>query len=738
FVLGIIKPKIYLPFNVEDQDIEHIIAHEQAHIKRKDHWWKPLGFLLLAIHWFNPLMWLSYVLLCRDIELACDEKVVRELNNEQRTDYSQALLTCSVNRRMITACPLAFGAVGVKTRVKSVLNYKKPAFWIIAVAVIASIVLAVCFLTNPYSGKDINDRMKITIDMAIANENYSEHYDGQFSTCAYDIFETKKSFSETTVYALVLYEEFKLENGNINIVSGSSGPVVLTVDTSDRGESTTYYVKEYWTPRDGSYYSNDIKEKFPKKMWSKVFNVSENIDSLEKQCLRSAQEYFDGMTNTPPETLKDIEGFKLDSIATSAKSVLIAGIDTYSRQGRIGSNLLQELADLKISVSPVANDSDEERFAYNTLVLQTEQEVRQTSYQSLPGIYIHFDCDFTEVWIRTIWNKSCVYSVNDPQAAELIYSRITNYVSKISEQSTSSKLIYDRILYGNKNGKITSFSDEYRSARPENFDLASEAIRHDEIHAVVTDATINAIKASYPMFFDLPTESGLVVYIYQMAQCSYSCILVPGKPEDYDRWELCDTTSVGIAEMRIIIHCYLSSGVSKDNIVICAMQNPLSSHCYNIDEAYCKNLSTLFWSDFPPVEATNISSDLESTSFNKAIDTASFDIDGDGKEEKCILYNAIHSDRLSFGTYTFIMSAYEDGELKYFNMFSTRHIKMNFQQDKNGKTTLSVIDFNNEQFTIDIAVKDGNIALNNDNLHISYWGKQGVDSPFAVKYSKDT
>ena len=149
FVLGIIKPKIYLPYHMDGQDLSHVVSHEQAHIRRRDHWWKPLGFLLLTIHWFNPLMWLAYVLLCRDIELACDEKVIKELDNEQRADYAQALVVCSVNRRMIAACPLAFGEIGVKDRVKSVMNYKKPEFWIIFLAVIACVIVAVCFLTNP-------------------------------------------------------------------------------------------------------------------------------------------------------------------------------------------------------------------------------------------------------------------------------------------------------------------------------------------------------------------------------------------------------------------------------------------------------------------------------------------------------------------------------------------------------------------------------------------------------------
>ena len=149
FVLGVLRPRIYLPYHMDSRDREQVIAHEQAHLRRGDHVWKPLGFLLLTIHWFNPLLWLSYVLLCRDIELACDEKVIKNLSCGQRADYMQALVTCSVNRRRIAACPLAFGEIGVKERVKSVMNYKKPTFWIILLAVAVCVVLAVCFLTNP-------------------------------------------------------------------------------------------------------------------------------------------------------------------------------------------------------------------------------------------------------------------------------------------------------------------------------------------------------------------------------------------------------------------------------------------------------------------------------------------------------------------------------------------------------------------------------------------------------------
>lgn len=151
FVFGVIKPKIYLPMHMDEGTAAHVIAHERAHLARRDHWWKVLGYLVLALHWFNPLVWVAYILFCRDIELACDEKVVKGLDGAARADYSQALLSCAAPRRAVAACPLAFGEGNIKTRVKSALHYKKPAFWVAAAAVLAVVIVAVCFLTNPKS-----------------------------------------------------------------------------------------------------------------------------------------------------------------------------------------------------------------------------------------------------------------------------------------------------------------------------------------------------------------------------------------------------------------------------------------------------------------------------------------------------------------------------------------------------------------------------------------------------------
>ncbi len=291
FVLGIMRPKIYLPFNMSGQDVEHVIAHERAHLKRKDHLWKPLGFLILTLHWFNPLLWLGYVLLCRDIELACDEKVVKDLNNEQRADYSQALLTCSVNRRMIAACPLAFGESGVKDRVKAVLNYKKPAFWVVIVSIIASAVVAVCFLTNPTSVR-----------------------------------------------------------------------------------------------------------------------------------------------------LAEIEFEKLDGYLYEHTAVMVSDGENYRYVGAVEDTVIRELFDIKISKKEVTLRRDEGRDKTNTLILNiaTEEQEILTSY--IGGIDVHFNADFSEVWVDNNVKSTLSYKVLNPEKAKEIYEAIAGTKESAAKPIASSLL----------------------------------------------------------------------------------------------------------------------------------------------------------------------------------------------------------------------------------------------------------------------------------------------------------
>ena len=153
FVLGVLAPRIYVPETVSEQDFPQVLAHERCHIRRWDHVWKPLAFLLLAVNWFNPVLWAAYVLLGRDMERACDEMVLKNATPAQRAAYSRALVACAAQPKMAAVCPLAFGEVAVKERVKNVLNYKKPALWAVILLVVAAAIIGVCLLTKPAEDK---------------------------------------------------------------------------------------------------------------------------------------------------------------------------------------------------------------------------------------------------------------------------------------------------------------------------------------------------------------------------------------------------------------------------------------------------------------------------------------------------------------------------------------------------------------------------------------------------------
>ena len=213
FILGIIKPLIYVPSSMDGKTLDYVITHEAAHIKRRDHWWKPLGFLLLSVYWFNPFCWLAYILLCRDIEMACDEKVIRDMDKGSVAAYSQAILDCSFPRRSIAACPLAFGEVGVKERVKSVLNYKKPAFCIVIVAVLVCIVVAVCFGTNPLKH---DDGTKWDCSVSCIEASTQNHYVINYSDVKVSSRTGTLTFQNRNGFDIIVHI---LQEGEIEVVS---------------------------------------------------------------------------------------------------------------------------------------------------------------------------------------------------------------------------------------------------------------------------------------------------------------------------------------------------------------------------------------------------------------------------------------------------------------------------------------------------------------------------------------
>ncbi|MBE6730151.1 MAG: M56 family metallopeptidase [Ruminococcaceae bacterium] len=699
FVLGLVKPKIYLPFNISSQDMSHVIAHEQAHIRRKDHLCKPLGFLLLAIYWFNPLMWVGYILLCRDIELACDEKVIKELSTEQKADYSQALLNSSINRRTIAACPLAFGEVGVKSRVKSVLSYKKPAFWLIIISIIICAFAAVCFLTNPATSIDAD--MASFIEEQIMKHHHGGYKSGEFCCTSFKVLGTKKDKENTTVYMWVLYSEYDKVNGKIEDVSGAHIPTVITVKRID---SAQYELTEYWEPRDGAYNAEDIKGKFPWYLHSKALDSQRYIKAQRADCDKKAQEYFS---------------------------------DTYESNS-------DELYDIKVilprAFNPIEIVYDDGRYSFvqtvdtaPTYILSENMQLRESREGNVSapiGIFEEITLDGDNFDSR--FSSHPDYSWIAGDTLESLKNNNKRIWQLYSTRKTDPSGLY--ILLEQKDGGFYIGYGYYNcnSANPINKDdshirwlykLESIDITDvggaDEAINTVTSSDLEELKNKFPAYFDLNTSKGLNVYIWQMAENSYSCGLLPAKDTDYTQEELWDLhkASASLEEMRAIIMSYIPN-ISQSDIEVLPIQMPHSSYIYNIDDTYKENLVNLFWENFPVIVAA---------SYSYAIDTAVFDIDGDGTDEQCTLGHGPTS-----GLFTFTFLVTENGEPEYFNIFHTQHLNLRFEKNENNIMMLLGESEGNTRY-MSMHIDGENIVITCDEQDLIYWGEQGLHSPFIPK-----
>ena len=310
FIFGIFKPKIYLPSNIEDNQKEFVLLHEKAHLSRHDNLWKPIGFILLAIYWFNPLVWIAYHLFSKDIELATDEKVINNLNNDEIKDYSKTLLSFSMikSNLMIKTCPVAFGEVGVKDRIKAVLSYKKPSFWIILLAIISCIAVSVCFFTKQKEEEDY--LYDIAIDYLKEkytkedNEHYSDKDDYQIFF-DYEGFGTSAEGNNKYAYMWVSEESYYAEDGEVKIGSGSSMAYKVTF-SGDKVISVE-------NPKDGTYYVPSINEMFPKGIAKKILNYNFDNSKLEKM----VEEHYSYLNNS------------LSSQSEKKEYQNIMGYDTY-------------------------------------------------------------------------------------------------------------------------------------------------------------------------------------------------------------------------------------------------------------------------------------------------------------------------------------------------------------------------------------------------------------------------
>ena len=557
FVLGIIKPKIYLPFNMNGQDMEHVIAHEQAHIRRKDYLWKPLGFLILTLHWFNPMVWLGYVLLCRDIELACDERVVKELNNEQRADYSEALLSCSVNRRMIAACPLAFGEVGVKNRVKSVLNYKKPAFWIIIVAVIVSITVAVCFLTNPVNTSIYNSSYetgKCLYSYVVSADKETKSNELVFDITSdgkvYKIFGDgttdelgvlkESDYTAGELEAAIKNQDAKLNIGNIKNAYELSDCIFL-----QKSNGTVYLVQFFSDGRIMSVFKLNRIDK------SDISNFS----GSEKL----AWNYNPSLSHTAHYT----RAFAFDCEYTYVDATCTGGeFWNLEAEGQPRGTNIRFEKEKKIYWTPAEDDE-------NPI---DKSEVTLTVYNGDTKMQQHtviFECVSRDYSTGDIYE----FYLKDAMEFALVYSEY-GYLTFVERSSIS-----------NVGGA-------------------------DEPSNVITSADIEQLKIKYPQFFNVSTVGGLTVYIWQMSKDNYSCYLANTSMEAISDNSFAYDIGASISEMRAILTTY---DIDRNDITIQPVRNPLSSYYYVIDNAYRKKVKDWFWKDNSNVDISNNSQSVTKT-----------------------------------------------------------------------------------------------------------------------------
>ena len=312
FILGIIKPRIVLPSFMNEKEMEYVLAHENAHLKRRDHLWKPLGFLLLTIYWFNPIMWVAYIFLCKDIEMACDEKVIKEKDATYKRAYTTTLLEYSISGRMITACPLAFGESGVKSRIKSVLNYKKPAFWVIIVSIIVCTGVVVFFLTNPKtkSGMTEDEKFEAFIRSCIWKNYDTDRYgEYHYGVEEHKILEKVENGDEISVYLMVLNAEYGHYRGTISEVEVVCEPTNIVIK-KDKDGYMGYSMVEYWTP--GEDVENEVRARFPEGIVEEALDNDLYKEEMLATCYESVDLHFpDEAWSEDKSTFTTKEGYVL-------------------------------------------------------------------------------------------------------------------------------------------------------------------------------------------------------------------------------------------------------------------------------------------------------------------------------------------------------------------------------------------------------------------------------------------
>ncbi len=568
FILGVLRPRIFLPSGLEELQLSHVLAHERAHLRRLDQLWKPLGFLLLAVHWFNPVLWLAYILFCRDMELACDERAVRRLDPAARADYAQALLDLSHPGRMIAACPLAFGETGVKGRVKNVLNPRKPAFWIILGAVVLAALAAVFFLTDPVP-------LKLRED-AIIYTHYFDDYGG---------FELDPEAGKELAGLIRQYGKRRIRN---TAWYGTQEVLVSLADGDDHQVFVSYrYVSSFsfWKGVEDDYHSVVYDHD---GQWRMEFDFDAAFLDWKSRWIPSPEERkTTGLFYGISKVVYVSEGFRQWITETGS-----AGTDL---------PILPEVYD------PTAPAETWPKFCVTAEKKLLIRKGADAETWIDAGRLHRFDptADNFDRYYRNVQDKL-------PD----LRKRVRN-AWRVPGRDISGSVFYDllELETGQPLYLAYGYYDESEAGDPYSDDstvywlVCLNAVLEGKISAVVTPM---ALREKYPEYYDLPTDKGLELYVWQLAEGAWSCGLMAGTNREKTNDELWNLRAASVREMQEILASYK---LPAEEIAVIPIYVPYSSYMYVIDEDYRAAVREMFFGKEEPVPLLSVSCSGEDSIF---------------------------------------------------------------------------------------------------------------------------
>lgn len=745
FILGVILPRIYLPSSMSGEALRHVLAHERAHLRRLDHLWKPLGFILLALYWFNPLTWVAYALLCRDIEAACDERVIKEMTDDAKKDYSRTLLNCSMHRRRIMACPLAFGEVGVKARVKSILNYKKPAFWVIIAALVVTVVLSVCFLTNPRS--DVREllepgsewlcedgaRISVIVDnsqrmsgmltfggnlddvviryRAEGRKFYAEVFKSEVDNLDYDINDdglvSPDEYSDASAEQLIISGVLKVRGDDIVMKIEKDGlgieeKKLVFKKTKDSGnrvvrlsdDEESYYVKitDCGSDKRGA----DVSFVQAKREGDDVvFTLKWKNRTFKTQIYGESFEVYryEGDELIP----LDFIGYWKE-VATGVGAFSMAypsfNITDHYDISELGKYRLVA-GDARVEFE--VTESSEFGFPYKIALLENGLYVAVRSFGcDAEGLSI----DFEALQYRENNGKSFLIEwTNDTAQAHTIGPEFKVY------RHNGREYIHLENKVEWEPGAIEVEADlvlSYSYMVTDHYDIAEAGRYRFECAGAWVEFDVTTL---YELYTGFDASNGLDVYVWQMGQGGFDFAVAPHGVEETIGSLIFGMPGVNAAQMRDILAAY---NIDEEKIHIIPYHNLVSSYIgdYWMHWTAIED-DTPYQNMYMAIIRDMILGDNLRNNYPNVYEKAWIDIDGDGDKE---FHQVCHG--LVDGEFMFSYVVSEDGKTAdYFDTFYTEPMSLKFFTDSDGMTRLRGVREDGSVLIYDISIKNGHVEL---------------------------